>query len=71
MGTKIVKGPFSWTDSLGPVWLTEPQSIFVEPYPRLSRGGAMIPIYGKDKHFPMWNDSQVEPKGFLMGPMKT
>ena len=32
MGTKTVKGPFSWTDGLGPVRLTEPWLVFVEPY---------------------------------------
>ena len=31
MATKTVKGPFSWTDGLGPVRLTEARSVFVEP----------------------------------------
>ena len=29
--TETVKGPFSWTDDLGPVRLTEDRSVFVEP----------------------------------------
>ena len=32
IGTETVKCPFSWTDGLGPVRLTEPRSVFVEPY---------------------------------------
>ena len=32
IGTETVKRPFSWTDGLGPVRLTEPLSVFVEPY---------------------------------------
>ena len=29
--TETVKGPIWWTDGLGPVRLTEPRSVFVEP----------------------------------------
>ena len=32
MVTETVKGPFSWTDGLGPVRSTEDRSVFVEPY---------------------------------------
>ena len=38
IGTETVKHPFSWTDGLGPVRLTEPRSVFVEPYARVMRG---------------------------------